>query len=541
MAATQTRTRDVLVVGAGLSGLYLLWLLRRRGLDVEVVDKAPSIGGTWWWNRYPGLRCDVESMTFSYSWDADLEQEWSWPDRYSTQAEILRYLRHVAERHDLMRDIALETEVTRAAWDADAEAWHVETSRGPRSARFLVMATGCLSVPNVVAFAGLEDFGGTWHHTAFWPEGGVDLTGQRVAVVGTGSSAIGAIPEIARQAAHLTVFQRTANFSIPAWNGPISPEQEADRKARYPETRALARTGETGDIWPLAPGRARDLTPTEREAELERRWHQGSFSFLSAFSDMTSDPEANAIAVDFAHRKIRAIVEDPATAELLCPKDHPLGTKRLCVDHGYYETFNRPNVDLVDVSATPIERISNTGIVVDGREHPADVIVFATGFDGMTGALMAVDIEGRDGRRLRDEWAEGPHSHLGFMVHGYPNLFTLTGPGSPSVLANMMTTIEHHAELCDQAIGHCTDVGATTMEPTAEAQAAWDEEVQRAAYATLYPQAASWYMGANIPGKPRVFLPYIGGVGTYIRTCDEVVRDGWRGFAVGGGAALQSQ
>lgn len=532
MAARDERSLDVLVVGAGLSGLYLLWLLRRRDLAVEVVDKAPSIGGTWWWNRYPGLRCDVESMTFSYSWDADLEQEWSWPERYSTQAEILRYLRHVAERHDLLRDIHLETEVAAAAWDDDGRVWRVETSRGPRRARFLVMATGCLSVPNVVPFDGLDDFAGDWFHTAFWPEGGVDLTDRRVAVVGTGSSGIGAIPEIAKQAAHLTVFQRTANFSIPAWNGPIPPEQEADRKARYPETRRLARTGETGDIWPLAPGAAADLTPEEREAELERRWHQGSFSFLSAFSDMTSNSEANAIAIDFVHRKIRAIVEDPETAELLCPKDHPLGTKRLCVDHGYYATFNRPNVELVDIKDDPIEQITERGLVAKGREWEFDVLVFATGFDGMTGALTAVDIAGRDGRSLRADWAEGPHSYLGFMIHGYPNLFTLTGPGSPSVLANMMTTIEHHAELCDQAIGHCVSSGITTLEPTADAQAAWDEEVQRAAYATLYPQAASWYMGANIPGKPRVFLPYIGGVGTYIGICDGVIADGWRGFAV---------
>ncbi|MGA0121887.1 MAG: flavin-containing monooxygenase [Gaiellales bacterium] len=529
--AAAPRRLDVLVVGAGLSGLYLLWLLRRRGLAGEVVDRAPSVGGTWWWNRYPGLRCDVESMTFSYSWDPELEQEWSWPERYSTCAEILRYIRHVAERHDLMRDIRLETEVTAAAWDAAAEAWRVETSAGPVEARFLVMATGCLSVPNVVAFEGLDGFEGDWYHTAAWPEGGVDFTGRRVAVIGTGSSGIGAIPEIAAQAEHLTVFQRTANFSIPAWNAPISPEQEADRKDRYPETRALARTGATGDIWPLPPGRAEDLTPAEREAELERRWHQGSFSFLSAFSDMTSNPEANAIAVEFVHRKIREKVADPATAELLCPKDHPLGTKRLCVDHGYYETFNRPNVELVDIKDDPIERITEDGLIAKGREWPFDAIVLATGFDGMTGALMAVDIRGRDGRSLREEWADGPGSYLGFMVHGYPNLFTLTGPGSPSVLANMMTTIEHHAELCDQAIGHCADTGVAVMEPTAEAQADWDAEVQRAAYATLYPQAASWYMGANIPGKPRVFLPYIGGVGTYIEACDEVIADGWRGFA----------
>ncbi|MGI9117741.1 MAG: flavin-containing monooxygenase [Gaiellales bacterium] len=527
----ERRSVDVLVVGAGFSGLYLLWLLRQRGLTVDVVDKAPSVGGTWWWNRYPGLRCDVESMTFSYSWDPELEQAWSWTDRYSTQAEILRYIEHVAERHDLMRDIRLSTEVTAATWSTDDDRWLVETSRGPYAARFLVMATGCLSVPNVVRFEGLDEYAGDWYHTTAWPEEGVDFTGQRVAVVGTGSTAIQVIPVVAEQAKHLTVFQRTPNFSIPAWNAPITPEQEADRKARYPETRAIARVGATGDIWPLPPGKAADLSPEQREAELERRWHQGSFSFLSAFEDMTSDPAANQIAVDFVHRKIKEKVHDPEVAELLCPKDHPLGTKRLCVDHGYYETFNRPNVELVDIKDHPIECVTERGLRVRGREWDFDAIIFATGYDGMTGALLAVDIRGRDGRALREDWREGPHSYLGFMVHGYPNLFTLTGPGSPSVLSNMMTSIEQHAEFCDAAIGHCVAAGVAALEPTAEAQAWWDREVHDAAHATLYPQAASWYMGANIPGKPRVFLPYIGGVGAYKEICEDVVADDWRGFA----------
>jgi cyclohexanone monooxygenase len=528
----ESRDLDVLVVGAGFSGLYLLYRLRQRGLEVEVLERAPSIGGTWYWNRYPGARCDVHSMTYSYSWDADLEQEWSWPERYSTQAEILRYMQHVAERHDLMRDITLETEVTAATWDADVARWDVETSRGTYRPRYLVMATGCLSVPNVVRFDGLDDFEGDWYHTADWPHEGVDLTGKRVAVVGTGSTAIQVIPVVAEQAEHLTVFQRTANFSIPAWNEPISPEQEAERKANYPETREHARHDASGDIWPLPRGKASDMTPEEREEELERRWRQGSFSFISAFSDFSMNPEANAIAVDFVHRKIKEVVHDPETAELLCPKDHPVGTKRLCVDHGYYETFNRPNVDLVDIKEHGIERITPTGIRANGREWEFDVIIFATGFDAMTGALLAVDIRGRDGHSLRDDWRDGPHSYLGFMVHGYPNLFTLTGPGSPSVLSNMMTSIEQHVELCDAAIGHCEEQGVHVMEPTAEAQESWDAEVHRAAYRTLYPKAASWYMGANIEGKPRIFLPYIGGVGVYREACDEVVTEGWRGFAL---------
>jgi len=528
---TEPRALDALIVGAGFSGVYQLKLLRDRGLTVEVVERAPAIGGTWWWNRYPGLRCDVHSMTYSYSWDPALEQEWQWTDRYSTQAEILRYLQHVAERHDLMRDIRLECEVTSAHWQADQGRWLVETSGGAYAPRFLIMATGCLSKPNVIPFEGLDDFEGDWYHTTAWPQEGVDLTGQRVAVIGTGSTGIQVIPEVARQAASLTVFQRSANFSIPAWNGPITPSQDAERKAIYPETRERARHDASGDIWPLPPGSSKDLTPAEQEAELERRWHEGSFSFISAFSDFSKNPEANRIAADFVHRKIREKVDDPAVAELLCPKDHPIGTKRLCVDHGYYETYNRDNVELVDISAHGIERITATGIRANDTEYPLDAIIFATGYDAMTGALLAVDIQGRDHRNLRDDWADGPHTYLGFMVHGYPNLFTLTGPGSPSVLSNMLTSIEQHAELCDAAIAHCLEQDLVAIEPTAEAQAEWDAEVHRAAYDTLYPQAASWYMGANIPGKPRIFLPYIGGVGHYREVCDEVMADDWRGFA----------
>ena len=524
------RSLDVLIVGAGFSGLYLLHLLRQRGLDVQVVERAPAIGGTWWWNRYPGLRCDVESMTYSYSWDTELEQEWSWSERYSTQAEILRYIDHVAERHDLLRDVQLETAVTAAAWDDATARWQVETSHGGFDARFLVMATGCLSVPNVVQFEGLEDFAGDWYHTTAWPHEGVDFSGQRVAIVGTGSTAIQVIPEVAAQAEHLTVFQRTPNFSIPAWNAPITAAQEAARKAIYPATRALARTGATGDIWPLAPGRAMDLTPEQQQDELERRWHEGSFSFLSAFEDMTSDPASNRIAIDFVHRKIKAKVHDPAVAELLCPTDHPLGTKRLCVDHGYYETYNRENVELVDIKHDPIERITEHGLEVKGRAWEFDAIIFATGYDGMTGALLAVDLVGRDGIRLRDEWRDGPHTYLGLTVAGFPNLFTLTGPGSPSVLSNMMTSIEQHAEWVDACIGRLETEGLRTIEALPDAQADWDREVHDAAYSTLYPQAASWYMGANIPGKPRVFLPYIGGVGRYTEICAAVADDGYRGF-----------
>ena len=523
---------DVLIVGAGFSGLYLLRRLRQRGLDAHLVDRAPSVGGTWYWNRYPGCRCDVESMTYSYSFDEALEQEWSWSTRYADQPEILRYLNHVADRFDLRRNIQLETSVTAARWDEDASLWRVTTNHGELTARWFVMATGCLSVPNTPRFPGLDRFEGAWYHTAGWPEAGVDFTGQRVGIIGTGSTGIQTIPQVAAQAEHVTVFQRTPNFSIPAWNGPMDPAAEAARKAIYRETRATARRGPTGDIWPESTSTALAVSAEEREAEYERRWHEGSFSFLSAFHDITTDEAANETAAEFVRDKIRATVTDPAVAELLCPYDHPLGTKRLCVDTDYYATYNRPNVTLVDIKDAPIEEITKAGLITGGTEYAFDSLIFATGFDGMTGALLAVDIRGRDGQSLRDLWAEGPHSYLGLTVHGFPNLFTMTGPGSPSVLSNMMTAIEQHVEWVDECIGHLSAQGQTTIEATADAQADWDQQVHDEAYATLYPRAASWYMGANIPGKPRVFLPYIGGVGKYTEICADVAADDYRGFVV---------
>jgi cyclohexanone monooxygenase len=530
--AADREHHDVLIVGAGFSGLYLLHRLRQRGLQAHLVDRAPSVGGTWYWNRYPGCRCDVESMTYSYSFDEELEQEWSWSTRYAGQPEILRYLNHVADRFDLRRDIQLETSVTAAQWDEDASLWRVITNHGEVTARWFVMATGCLSVPNPPRFPGLDSFDGAWYHTTAWPEDGVDFTGQRVGIIGTGSTAIQTIPQVAAQAEHLTVFQRTPNFSIPAWNGPMDPAAEAARKSIYRETRATARRGPTGDIWPASTSKALAVSAEEREAEYERRWHQGSFSFLSAFDDITTDEAANETAAEFVRNKIRATVTDPAVAELLCPYDHPLGTKRLCVDTDYYATYNRPNVTLVDIKDAPIEEITEAGLITGGTEYAFDSLIFATGFDSMTGALLAVDIRGRNDQSLRDLWANGPHSYLGLTVHGFPNLFTMTGPGSPSVLSNMMTAIEQHVEWVDECIGHLTDQHQTTIEATADAQANWDQLVHDEAYATLYPRAASWYMGANIPGKPRVFLPYIGGVGKYTEICADVASNDYRGFVV---------
>ena len=434
---------DVLIVGAGFSGIYMLHRCRELGLSARVIEAGAGPGGTWYWNRYPGARCDVESMTYSYSFLDDLQREWTWTERYARQPEILRYVDHVVERLDLGRDIQFETRVTRAAFEEATNRWSIETDDGARvSAKFCVMATGCLSTPSLPKYKGLDRFEGEWYHTGRWPHEAVDFTGKRVGVVGTGSSAIQSIPVIAAQADHLTVFQRTPNFSVPAWNGPLDDEAVRTWKARYPELRERARHSRVGDIFEISETSALDLPSDERERVFEKRWRQGSFNMLASFSDLITSKEANDFAVEFVHKKIRERVDDPEVAELLCPKDHPFGTKRLCVDTDYYETYNRDNVSLVDVKAAPIEEITPQGLRAGGKEYALDAIVFATGFDAMTGTLLNIDIRGRDGVAFKEKWSDGPRTYLGLAVAGFPNLFTVTGPGSPSVLSNMMTSIE---------------------------------------------------------------------------------------------------
>ncbi len=522
---------DALVVGAGFSGLYALYRLRELGLRVRVLDVASGVGGTWHWNRYPGARCDGESLTYSYSFSEPLQQEWRWSDRYSLQPEILAYLNHVADRFDLRRDIRFETRIARAAYDDEAGEWTLESERGERFiAPFCIMATGCLSVPRRPPFEGLERFEGEWYHTGQWPHEEVDFRDKRVGVVGTGSTAIQVIPIVARQAAQLTVFQRTPNFSMPAWNGPLDPEEDRAMKAVYSEYRERARWSEVGVLYESIGKPAAEVEPARQQCELERQWRAGGFAMLGTFTDVLVDRQANALAAEFCHRKIREKVEDPAVAELLCPKDHPFGTKRLCVDTDYYETFNRDNVTLVDIRRDPIERITPRGLRTGGIEYAFDAIVFATGFDAMTGALLGIDIRGRGGVRLEDEWAAGPRTYLGLTMAGFPNLFAITGPGSPSVLTNMVVSIEQHVEWVTDCIAHLGKRGLARIEATRDAQDDWVDHVNETAYQTLYPLADSWYMGANVPGKPRVFLPYVGSAGDYRRTCDEVAAEGYRGF-----------
>jgi cation diffusion facilitator CzcD-associated flavoprotein CzcO len=527
------RRLDAVVVGAGFAGLYMLHRLRALGLSVQVFEAGDGVGGTWYWNRYPGARCDVESMDYSYSFSDELQQEWTWTERYAAQPEILKYINHVADRFDLRRDITLSTRVTSAVFDDATGRWRVETDRGDRvSARFCIMATGCLSDAQVPDIKGRETFAGPWYHTGRWPHGGVDFTGQRVAVIGTGSSAIQSIPIIARQATHLFVFQRTPNYSMPAHNAPLDRDYEQRVKVAYAEFRRQARESRVGFVVERSGDSALAVPPDEREREYEKRWRRGGLGFSAAYTDILTNKDANDTAAAFFRDKIRTIVRDPDVAAALTPTDYPLGTKRLCVDTDYYATFNRDNVSLIDLRKTPIEAITPHGVRTVAAEYAVDSLVFATGFDAMTGALLKIDIRGRGGVSLRDKWAAGPRTYLGLAIAGFPNFFTITGPGSPSVLSNMIVSIEQHVDWITDCVRHLRAQHRQRIEATADAEEAWVAHVNEVGHMTLYPLAKSWYMGANVPGKPRIFMPYIGGVGVYRQKCDEIAAAGYAGFTL---------
>ena len=524
---------DVVVVGAGFSGLYMLHRLRTLGFTARVLEAAADVGGTWYWNRYPGARCDIPTTDYAYSFDPELERAWTWSEKYATQPEILRYAQFVAERYDLRRDILFNTRLASAQWDENASCWHLRTADGqPLECRFLVMASGCLSLPKTPEIAGADRFRGEVYFTSHWPHQPVDFKGKRVAVIGTGSSGVQSIPIIAKQASQLTVFQRTPNFSIPARNGPISAERRAALDADRDAYRQAAKWSRAGV--PLKPTTVmgRFATPELRRACFDAAWQTGELMpMYGVFADQALFPEANAIVAEMVREKIRAQVHDPDMARLLCPTDHPFGTKRPCLDTDYYATFNRPNVRLVDLRAQPIQTITETGIALAGDETLAfDAIVYATGFDAMTGALVAVDITGRNGISLKQKWAQGPVTYLGLMSTGFPNFFTLTGPGSPSVLSNMMVSIEQHVDWVADCLARLRSQQLQTIEPTQTAETGWASHVNDCASITLHRTANSWYMGANVPGKPRVLLPYVGGVDAYRQACDDVVAAGDLGF-----------
>ncbi|MFC4128577.1 flavin-containing monooxygenase [Nocardia rhizosphaerae] len=531
--ATERADVDVVVVGAGIAGLYALHRFRRSGLSVRVFEAGAGVGGVWYWNRYPGARCDVESVDYSYSFDEALQQEWDWSEKYATQPEILAYLEHVADRYDLRRDIEFETRVTDIALDEPTLRWRVATDTGRAvTARFVVLATGPLSNANTPAIPGLDTFAGQILHTSHWPHDGVDLTGQRVGVIGTGSSGIQTIPCLAEQADRLHVFQRTANYSVPAGNRPLTPEQRQAQKADYAERRRLSMASGGGSPHQAHPRSALAVSEAELREAYEQRWALGGVLFSKTFPDQLTDRAANDTARRFWEEKVRAVIADPAVADLLIPRDHPIGTKRICTDTNYYQTYNRDNVELVNLRVTPITRVDPVGVHTTDAHYPLDTLVLATGFDAMTGSVSKMNIVGRGGQTLNAAWREGPKTYLGLGMTGFPNLFNLTGPGSPSVLANMVLHSELHVDWVAEAIEFLDGRGAVALEARPDAVADWVRECADRAAGTLMMQANSWYLGANIEGRPRVFMPFVGGFGVYGQIIAEVAAAGYKGFDV---------
>jgi cation diffusion facilitator CzcD-associated flavoprotein CzcO len=524
---------DAVVIGAGFAGMYMNVRLRdQMGMSVQVFEAGDDVGGTWYWNRYPGARCDSESYIYCYSFDKDLMQEWEWSGKYPEQPEILRYLTHVADRHDVRRNTRFNTRVTSMTWDELAHRWTVTTDRGDSvTARYVITAVGCLSSTQVPKIPGIDSFEGAAYHTGAWPHDGVDFTDKRVGVIGTGSSGVQSIPVIARTAGHLTVFQRTPQYMVPARHGTVDKAFLDEIKTRYEEVYEMCRRSAGGQPYQLLDRSALSVSEEEREAIFEAGWQIGGFQFmLKTFNDIGLDRRANDLAAEFIRRKIRDTVQDPDVAEKLVPVDHPFTSKRPLIDTNYFETYNRDNVTLVDIRHAPIVEITPTGVRTTEDDYELDIIVFATGFDAMTGTYNRMDITGRDGVKLRDIWAGGPQTYLGASVAGFPNLFMITGPGSPSVLSNMPVSIEQHVEMYSELIAYMAEHGYEVAEADAEAQAEWGEHVNEVASRTMFMLADSWYLGANIPGKPRVFMPYVGGVGAYREHCEQIARDGYPGF-----------
>jgi cyclohexanone monooxygenase len=527
---------DVIIVGSGVAGLYAIHKLRGLGFKVRAYEAGTGVGGTWYWNRYPGCRCDVESLEYSFSFDDDLQQEWRWPERYGGQPAILEYVNHVADRFDLRKEIVFNTRIKCARYDSDTAHWTVETDKGDIvSASYCIMATGNLSTPRKPDLDGIDDFEGDWFHTGLWPHEGVDFTGKRVGVIGTGSSGVQSIPHIAEQATHLQVFQRTANFSLPARNEPMTDAREQPHKATYSERRKAAYETSFGIAgYPPPTQSALEVPEEERTAIYEAKWAEGgSISYLFAFNDLLTNKEANDTASEFVRNKIRATVKDQKTAELLCPNDHPIGTKRLILDSNYFETYNRDNVELIDIRSAPIQRLTATGIQTTDGHYELDAIVFATGFDAMTGAMKEIDIRTDKGVDIKQKWANGPMTYLGIMMADFPNLFMITGPQSPGVKSQMMLSCEQHVNWIADCLTHLRDTGQIRIEPEAQAETEWVQHNNDVANATLYPLANSWYVGANIPGKPRIFMPYVGGVQRYKAECDAIAANGYKGFVTG--------
>ena len=541
---TKAEKVDVLVVGAGFAGMYILKMLKDAGYNVLVVEEADGVGGTWYWNRYPGARCDVPSQEYSYGFSDELQQEWEWSSKYSTQPEILEYANHVADRFDLKRYIRFGQRVMSATYLEETKSWYVVTSSGNQfESKYCIMATGSISAINKPKFAGLDSFKGDWYLTGRWPHENVDLSGKSVGIVGTGSSGVQTIPMLAQKAKHLTVFQRTANYSIPARNRPLDPEEVKEIKNNYGTVRDRQRDTRAGimvriendfdNYITVNPGMksALEVSEEERTKEYQERWEKGFHGFLAGYTDIGLNEDANETAAEFVRSKIKETVKDPVTAEILSPKN-AIGCKRICADTNYFETYNRDNVSLIDLNETPIETLVPEGIKTSDKVFELDVVVFATGFDALTGALTSIDISGRQGRKLADKWSDGPRSFLGLAVEGFPNLFTITGPGSPAVLGNVLMAIEQHVEWVFQCIDDMESSGKTEIEADMVSEDEWMDHVEDLASETLRYSCNSWYVGANVPGKKRVFMPYTGGYDVYRKRCKDIADHGYTGFTL---------
>ena len=528
---TSTSEFDAVIIGAGFSGLYMLHRLRDLGLRCRLYEAGGGVGGTWYWNRYPGARCDSESYFYCYTFSDELLQRWEWTERFPAQDEIMRYLNFVADTFDLRPDIQLDTSVVSAVYDDGSSRWHVETDVGDRvDARYVVTAVGSISAANVPQIPGLDTFTGDWYHTGRWPHEGVDLTGKRVGVIGTGSTGMQLIPVVAEQAAHLTVFQRTPNYSMPARNAPLDPAFIAEVKATYADINARTRQSAGGMPLPAPTQSFDEVDEAEARRRYEAAWELGGVMVLQQFNDLMTSQRSNDFAAEFFRDKIREIVDDPDVAAKLLPTGYPIAAKRPVLDTNYFETFNKPHVRLVDTRQTPITEITSAGIRTGDELHEVDVIVFATGYDAFTGSFLRMDIRGRGGVRLADRWANGPTAYLGLGIAGFPNLLTVNGPCSPAVLTNVPATIEHDVEWIADCIAHLEANDITSIEPTVEAEQAWVRHVADALEGTLFPLADSWWMGANIPGKPRVFMAYTGGLNVFRERCSEVARAGYEGY-----------
>ncbi len=526
---------DVIIIGTGFAGVYGLHRIREAGFRVIAVEAGDDVGGCWYWNRYPGLRCDVDSLEYSYAFSEELQNEWRWSERYAPQSEIQSYIAFAADKLDLRKDIQFNTRISAATYNNDAGNWSLETEAGETlRARYVVMATGCLSVPNKPDIPGLDDFGGQLVHSVQWPKEKLDLSGKNVAVIGTGSTGVQMIPLLAKEAKHLTVVQRTPAFCVPARNQQWSDERIEFWRQNFRELRETARNSRAGVLheYGLLPAAA--IRPEDQIADLERRWIKGGPNVLYGFNDLLMNHDTNELVSDFLRGKIADAVDDPEIAKKLMPYEYPVGTKRVCVDTGYYETYNRDNVSLVDLRSEKLQQIEKDGIRTEEGFYPVDVLIMATGYDAMTGALLAIDIRTSEGKSLRTEWGKGPQTYLGLGIAGFPNMFVVTGPGSPSVFSNMVLSVEHDMDWIANCLDHLRGKDFPSFEADPNAQEAWMDHVDEVARGTLLNRAASWYRGANIEGKPQKFMPYVGGVNTYQKKCRDIADNGYEGFLIGG-------